>query len=109
MIASIISILQFAAGYFGAKLIALECAAVSQISALLLITLKEMTPTFNSLRPLSYSLGFYHFGSNYDFQPQNLPANIKAQRLTSVFVDNFNIALIVILTPLTVALILKIL
>jgi hypothetical protein len=41
-----LSLILFVAGYFGAKLTAIECLGVVQVSALLLLTLKNMSPSF---------------------------------------------------------------
>jgi hypothetical protein len=54
-----IALLLLIAGYFGAKLVALEGMAVVQLSALLLLTQKDMGPTFDGLKYLKYSLGIY--------------------------------------------------
>lgn len=52
-----IALLLFLVGYFGAKLVALESIAVVQLSALLMVSLEDMSPPFGSLSYLSYSLG----------------------------------------------------
>lgn len=54
-----ITLLLFVAGYFGGKLIALECIAVIQLSALLLLTQKNMGPSFDGLKYLKFSLGIF--------------------------------------------------
>jgi hypothetical protein len=52
-----VSLLFFIAGYFGGKLQSLEGIAVIQLAALLLVTLKDMGPTYVGLSNLGYSLG----------------------------------------------------
>ena len=56
-----LAILFFVLGNCGAKLAALEAVAVFQVSALLQFTLSEMSPTFDSLFPLSATLGITSF------------------------------------------------
>jgi hypothetical protein len=57
IVTAIVSLLLFVAGYFEAKLIALECAATVQLSSLLLFTLQKVNPTFHALHFLGISLG----------------------------------------------------
>jgi len=107
--AAVLTLFMFVGGYFGAKLIALESAAVTQISGLLLLTLSDMPPTFDALRPLSLSMGVIYLNSEYDFQPQALSSNFKALNVTILPFYNINIFSILVFVPLIVAVILKIL
>ena len=52
-----ISVLLFFLGYFGCKLQTIECIAVVQLAALLVLTIENMSPTFEGLQKLQYSLG----------------------------------------------------
>lgn len=51
------SLFLLAAGYFGAKLAALEAIAVVQLSALLLLTVDNSATTYDGLKYLSWSMG----------------------------------------------------
>ena len=51
------ALLIFFAGYFGAKLPALEGVAVVQLAALLLFTVDNTAPTYQGLKYLGWSLG----------------------------------------------------
>jgi len=57
MAVAILSLLLFTAGYFVAKLTALECLAVVQVTALLLLTQQNMSPSFAELKYLGTALG----------------------------------------------------
>lgn len=59
--------LLFFLGYFGAKLIAIECIAVIQLSGMLLFSLKNMNPTMAALEPLSLSLGLVPLVKGYKY------------------------------------------
>ena len=52
-----LSLLLFALGYFGSKLQSLEAVAVVQVAALLLMTLENMSPAYENMTNLTYSLG----------------------------------------------------
>jgi hypothetical protein len=64
LIATIIGIcalVMFIIGYFGAKLVALEFAAIVQITFLALITQTNVSPNFESLKGLKLGFGFNAF------------------------------------------------
>lgn len=63
MAVSGLTLVLFIAGYFGAKLVAIEGVAVVQLSAILLLTQKDTAPTFDGLQYLKYSLGVYDLQS----------------------------------------------
>jgi hypothetical protein len=53
----VLELVLFFSGYFGGKLIALESIAMAQLAALLLLSLEQLGPTFDALRPLVLTLG----------------------------------------------------
>ncbi len=61
MVVTAVSILMFVAGYFGAKLPALEGIAVVQLAALLLFSVDNTAPTYEGLKYLGLSLGTSSF------------------------------------------------
>lgn len=103
-----LAILFFLIGNFGAKLMALEGIAVFQLVALLQFSLSEMTPTFDSLFPLSSTLGITSFlFPNHYYESSSLPPSIKAQIPSKNPFLSINVFLICLLFPLVVGLILR--
>jgi len=51
------ALLFFVIGNLGAKIAALECVALFQLTSLLQLSLNNMSPTFAALRPLTFALG----------------------------------------------------
>lgn len=107
---AILSVLVFFLGYFGAKIIAIECVAVTQVAALLLMTLEDLGPTFYSLRYLDVSLGITSILSDgYRYESSSLPAHLKPIVPNRDCISSFNIFLGVAICPLFVGGILAIL
>ena len=105
-----LSLLIFFLGYFGAKIIAIECVAVTQVAALLTVTLEDVNPTFDSLRYLDLSLGITNiFPDDYNYESSSIPAHIKPLISSWDCISSFNIFLGVVLCPLLVGVILLIL
>jgi len=101
-VTAVISLLLFVAGYFGAKLIALECVATVQLSSLMLFTLKDVNPTFYALHFLGISLGRTQSQSAYNYQPQSLTPQFKSQLVSFFSASDYSISLITILLPIAV-------
>ena len=51
------ALLFFVVGNLGAKIAALECVALFQLTSLLQLSLNNMSPTFAAIRPLTFALG----------------------------------------------------
>lgn len=109
MAVAVLSVLLFAAGYFGAKLQALEAVAVVQISALLLFTADNTGPTYNGLQYLGWSLGATPFlRSTYFYESASLPYPVRSMVSSSDSISTYNIFLLVLVVPLLAALIFKV-
>jgi hypothetical protein len=78
---AVLSLIFFIMGYFGPKLIALECSVVVQISSILLLSLKNLSPFFDSLYWLRLSLGNVNL-KGYQYE-NNLNREFKAQLLST--------------------------
>jgi len=64
-------------GYFGGKLIAIECLAVVQLSGMLLLALKNMKPAMAALYPLAVSMGLIPLSTGYIYEISDLHPNLK--------------------------------
>ena len=106
---SALSYLLFFVGYFGAKLVAIECLAVVQLSGMLLFSLKNMNPTVAALEPLSLSLGLVPLIKGYKYEISNLSPHFKYLFLTNGLLDGQNVFLILVLVPMSLALVVKLL
>jgi hypothetical protein len=102
IVTAIISLLLFVAGYFGAKLIALECVATVQLSSLLLFTLQKVNPTFHALHFLGISLGRTYSQSAYSYQPQSLPPQFKGQTVSYFSAVDYGLSILTVFIPLIV-------
>ena len=101
--------LLFFVGYFGAKLVALECLAVIQLSGMLLFSLKNMNPTMAALEPLSLSLGLIPLVKGYKYEISSLSPHFKYLFLTHGLLDGQNIFLLLVFVPMLAALVVKLL
>jgi hypothetical protein len=52
------ALLMFAAGFFGGRLIGLECMAVIQLSYMMLLTVEDLSASLSGLSYLRYSFGY---------------------------------------------------
>ncbi len=110
MAVGVVSLLIFAAGYFGAKLPALEGIAVVQLAALLLFTVDNTAPTYEGLKYLGWALGATTiFRKQYFYEDTQLPYTVRSQFDANDSISTFNIFLSAILIPPLVAVVLKIL
>jgi hypothetical protein len=105
MAMSISVIAFFILGFYSGKLIMLEWVTVFQLTFLSLLTLENLSPTFASLRFLSYSCGYSL--SLLSFQ------SLLNRRFTSLqfslpFLNNYNLVLLLVVAPLFISLILAI-
>ena len=95
-------------GNLGAKLAALECISLFQLTALLRLSLNSMSPTFGSFRIFILTLGatpIYQPATYYEYTelPEYLK-NIEINRNTFCFINYF---LIFLILPFITGLILK--
>jgi hypothetical protein len=101
--------LLFFVGYFGAKLVAIECLAVIQLSGMLLFSFKNMNPSMAALQPLSLSLGLIPLVEGYKYEISSLSPHFKYLFLTNGLLDGQNIFLVLVFVPMLTALIVKLL
>jgi hypothetical protein len=97
----IAAFLLFLCGYLGAKLIALECVAVVQLSYISLVSLKNIAPPFHALWHLRYSFGYTH-ARDYAYDSPLLP-EFKGQRLGGGLLADYNFLLAFVLAPVALA------
>jgi len=98
----------FLFGYGGSKLVALEGAAIIQVTSILLLTLKNISPCFHSLRYLRLSFGYNKLHS-YDYSSKYIQPEFKAQQFSAQPFHNYNLILIIVFAPFLIAFALKIL
>jgi hypothetical protein len=104
------SVLFFLTGYFGGKLQSLEGIAVVQLAALLLVTLKNMGPTFAEFSHLRYSLGITPiYESKYSYESTDIATHLKSVFYTPSTILLINIALAIVLAPVLISIFLKVL
>ena len=106
---SALSLLLFVAGYFGAKLIAIECIAVVQLSAMLLFSLENMPPTFAALKPLTLSMGLTPLPKDYVYEQSTLSPNFKFLLLNRDSLSCLNAFLALFVAPVIAAAVIKLL
>lgn len=106
---AVLAYLLFFVGYFGAKLVAIECIAVVQLSGMLLFSLKNMGPTMAALDPLSLSLGLIPLVKSYKYELSSLEPHFKFLFLTDGLLDGQNICLVLVFLPMIGALVVKLL
>jgi hypothetical protein len=107
---SVLSLLLFCLGYFGAKLPALEGIAVVQLSSLLLVSVDSTAPTFNGLTYLSWSLGATPFlFDQYHYEDTAVAETARSTYLSTDSISTINVFLAALVFPLLVSAILKIL
>jgi hypothetical protein len=105
-----LSLLIFFIGYFGAKLQGLEGTAVVQLAALLLLTLKDVSPAYVGLKRLGYSLGITPlFFSPSSYEDSSVPSYFHSLLPTNNTMHVINIAFVVVLIPLLASVVFKIL
>jgi hypothetical protein len=104
------SLLLFIFGYFGCKLQSLEGVAVVQLAALLLMTIKDMGPTYVGLKYLSYSLGITVLNqSKYYYEDSTVPTHIQTLLHNNDSISLINIFLLIAFIPTLISVVLKIL
>jgi hypothetical protein len=104
------SLLLFLTGYFGCKLQSLECVAVVQLAALLLVTLKDLGSTYVGLRHLSFSLGIVvPSQEKYYHEDTSVPRYFRTIIPSSSTATIINGALLVVIVPVIASLVFKIL
>ena len=110
IVVGVVSLLLFAAGYFGAKLPALEGIAVVQLAALLLFTVDNTAPTYDGLKYLGWALGATTiFRKQYFYEDTQLPYTVRSQFDGTDSISTFNVFLGAVFVPLLMALVLKVL
>jgi hypothetical protein len=103
----ICALVLFIVGFFGAKIVALEFAAVVQVTFLALVTQISVSPSFESLKGLKLSFGFNTLVS-YSLK-ESVPKQFKMAELSSEIYRNYNLAALFILLPPLVGLACKLL
>jgi hypothetical protein len=80
--------------------------AVIQISYLSLITLSSLNPCFNALSNIWFVNGFNYFSLfKGHLRDSDTPLEVKGINLYSRFLENYNLTILLILTPFLVGLI----
>ena len=101
------SILLCLLGFFGGKLVALEAAAISQLTFYSLLSLNDMSPSYAALTKLAISNGYNQIKS-YDMGVNNpMSKNIKGVSLEGEFIYNYNFMALMVFLPFLIALVTK--
>lgn len=100
-----LSLLVFIVGIFGYKLIGIQMMGVIQISYLSLISLSPVNPSFKALSNLWLVNGvnYFYFTKEY-LKDVHSPVQAKSMFMSSQFIKNYNLTMIIILTPIAIGL-----
>ena len=82
-----LSLILFLAGYFGTKLISIECIAVIQLAAMLVISLKNTNPVMAAMQSLSLSMGFTYLPKDYKYEASSLSPHMKLLMISNNIFD----------------------
>ena len=109
LVIAVVSIILLILGYFGCKLLSIECIAVVQLAGLLLVTIDNMGSTYPGLKYLSLTLGITSFHNYYYYEDTKVPLHIRTIVTSNNTIYFINIFLLVILIPIIVGIVIKIL
>ena len=92
-------------GYYTGKLIGIEVIFMFQMTFFALLTIDDLSPTFNALSHLKYSRGYNHpfFETEFLIRKNFYPVDLQLE-----FLNNYNIVFSLVFFPAFTALILLI-
>lgn len=102
----ILAVLFLIAGIFGGRLIGLQCSGVIQLTFISTLTLQNLSPNFNALESLGWSLGYNKLKS-YNYS-ESIDKSLKSTQFSRLFIQNYNFMGIIVFLPVIAALICKI-
>ena len=84
MAIGLLAVLFLIAGILGGRLIGLYCSGVIQLTFISTLTLQNLSPTFNALESLAWSLGYNKLKS-YNYS-ESIDKSFKSAQFSRLFI-----------------------